>query len=194
MTEGPQQPQQPQGYPQQGQPPQGYPQQGYGPGQYPQPGYPQPGYPQQPTEPPYANWLMRVGASLLDAVIPMPAYFVAGVGAGITDASGQPTGAGVALIAVGYLVGFAVVIWNQIVRQGRTGWSLGKQAVGIRLISEKTGAPIGAWRSFLRQVAHILDSLPCYLGYLWPLWDRKRQTFADKVMSTIVIRQQKPGS
>jgi uncharacterized RDD family membrane protein YckC len=137
---------------------------------------------------------MRVGASVLDAVIPMPAYFLAGVGASITDASGQPTGAGVTLIVVGYLVGFAVVIWNQIVRQGRTGWSLGKQALGIRLISEKTGAPIGAWRSFLRQVAHILDSLPCYLGYLWPLWDRKRQTFADKVMSSIVIRQQKPGS
>jgi hypothetical protein len=40
-------------------------------------------------------------------------------------------------------------------------------------------------------LAHILDSLPCYLGYLWPLWDAKRQTFADKVMGTVVIEQKK---
>jgi hypothetical protein len=26
-----------------------------------------------------------------------------------------------------------------------------------------------------------------YLGYLWPLWDAKRQTFADKICSTVVL-------
>jgi hypothetical protein len=25
------------------------------------------------------------------------------------------------------------------------------------------------------------------MGYLWPLWDDKRQTFADQVMKTVVI-------
>ena len=32
----------------------------------------------------------------------------------------------------------------------------------------------------------ILDAV-AYVGYLWPLWDDKRQTFADKIMRTIVI-------
>ena len=41
------------------------------------------------------------------------------------------------------------------------------------------------------QRQHVLDSLPCYLGYLWPLWDAKRQTFADKIMSTVVVEQKK---
>ena len=45
--------------------------------------------------------------------------------------------------------------------------------------------------SFVRQLAHVLDGLPCYLGYLWPLWDAKRQTFADKVIGTYVIDQPK---
>jgi uncharacterized RDD family membrane protein YckC len=27
------------------------------------------------------------------------------------------------------------------------------------------------------------------LGYLWPLWDDKRQTFADKICSTVVLDQ-----
>jgi hypothetical protein len=27
------------------------------------------------------------------------------------------------------------------------------------------------------------------VGYLWPLWDDKRQTFADQIMKTIVINE-----
>ena len=45
------------------------------------------------------------------------------------------------------------------------------------------GGGAGIGRFFL----HIIDALPCYLGFLWPLWDAKRQTFADKVMGTLVI-------
>ena len=45
--------------------------------------------------------------------------------------------------------------------------------------------------AFVRQLAHILDGIPCYIGYLWPLWDAKRQTFADKVIGTYVIDQPK---
>ena len=40
--------------------------------------------------------------------------------------------------------------------------------------------------AFLRDLVHILDGV-AYVGYLWPLWDDKRQTFADKIMRTIVI-------
>jgi hypothetical protein len=29
---------------------------------------------------------------------------------------------------------------------------------------------------FVRQLAHYVDSLLCYLGWLWPIWDAKRQT------------------
>jgi hypothetical protein len=43
--------------------------------------------------------------------------------------------------------------------------------------------------SFVRQLAHIVDGLVCNLGYLWPIWDPKKQTFADKIMGTLVIVQ-----
>ena len=39
---------------------------------------------------------------------------------------------------------------------------------------------------------NIVNAIPCYLGYLWPLWDAKRQTFADKIMSTYVIKAVTP--
>jgi uncharacterized RDD family membrane protein YckC len=43
--------------------------------------------------------------------------------------------------------------------------------------------------TFVRGLAHIVDSIPCDLGYLWPLWDSKRQTFADKICGTIVVQR-----
>ncbi len=59
------------------------------------------------------------------------------------------------------------------------------------LIGEPTGQPIGPLNAFLRDLVHILDGI-AYIGYLWPLWDEKRQTFADKLMKTVVIDDREP--
>jgi hypothetical protein len=48
--------------------------------------------------------------------------------------------------------------------------------------------------AFVRDLAHILDALPCYIGFLWPIWDSKRQTFADKIMNTVVVVRRRPAS
>jgi uncharacterized RDD family membrane protein YckC len=78
-------------------------------------------------------------------------------------------------------------IYNRCIQAGRTGQSLGKKTLHLRLLSEKTGEPIGGGMAFARDICHILDSLACYIGWLFPLWDAKRQTFADKIISTVVI-------
>jgi uncharacterized RDD family membrane protein YckC len=85
------------------------------------------------------------------------------------------------------LVLTAFYIWNVIVLQGNTGQSLGKRWIGIRLVHEEGEQPIGPLMAFIRAAIHIIDQLPAFLGFLWPLWDAKRQTFTDKVMRTIVI-------
>ncbi|MBA2465113.1 MAG: RDD family protein [Nocardioidaceae bacterium] len=155
----------------------------------PPPGPPSAGY-GVPT--PYASWIQRVGGYLLDILILIPAYIVIIVGAGLasTDSTGLVS-IGLVLTLLGYVAVFGLLIWNMIIRQGRTGWSIGKQVVGIRLISEQTGQPLGAGMTFVRLLAHFLDSLACYLGWLWPLWDQKRQTFADKLLRSVVVVQKK---
>ena len=80
-----------------------------------------------------------------------------------------------------------ITIWNRYVRAGRTGQSWGKKVVGIRLVRESDGRPIGAGMAFVRDLAHIVDGF-LYLGYLWPLWDEKKQTLDDKIFSTLVVR------
>ncbi len=76
---------------------------------------------------------------------------------------------------------------NLCYRQGETGQSIGKSVMKFKLISAKTGQPIGFWLSFLRQLAHYVDQLICFIGYLWPLWDDQRQTIADKIMNTVCV-------
>ncbi len=80
----------------------------------------------------------------------------------------------------------AYFFWNFCYRQGKTGQSIGKSVLKFVVISEKTWQPIGFWRSFARQIAHYIDQF-CYIGYLLPLWDEKRQTIADKIMSTVCV-------
>ena len=95
----------------------------------------------------------------------------------------------VALLVLGGLISLALLPLQQVIRQGRTGYSLGKTVVGIRLVGDLHRAADGRGLSFVRQLAHYVDSLVCYLGWLWPLWDARNQTLADKIMSTVVIIQ-----
>ena len=77
--------------------------------------------------------------------------------------------------------------WNFCYRQGKSGQSIGKSVLKFKVISEKTWQPIGFWLSLVRQIAHYIDQLICYIGYLFPLWDDKRQTIGDKLMNTVCV-------
>jgi uncharacterized RDD family membrane protein YckC len=175
------QPQQPGQYGQQPQQPGQYGQPGYGqqPGQYGQPGYPQQ-YGQPAVGGELAAWPNRVGGALIDGLIVGVPY---GIGAAFAQNSD------LAIIGIiFYLIGIGLGIWNVVIRQGSTGQTIGKQVLGLKLVGADTGQPVGAGKAFLRQLTHILDSAACYIGYLWPLWDEKKQTFADKINNTYVIK------
>lgn len=181
---------------------QGYGQGGYGQGGYGQPyaqpyaqGYGQPSYgqPYGYASPDLAHWGLRVLALTIDSLISGVPLMVAYVFAFATAepspgyAEPQPTAAGGFALLVGFVVYLTTWVLSRLVAQGRTGQSWGKRAVGIRLVGQHTGLPVGAGRSFVRELAHNLDGI-LYIGYLMPLWDAQRQTFADKVMTTIVVK------
>ena len=86
-----------------------------------------------------------------------------------------------------WLLGLAYLIWNYGYRQGTTGSSLGKSVMKFKVVSETTGQPIGFGMSVVRQLAHFVDAIICYVGFLFPLWDAKRQTLADKIMTTVCL-------
>ena len=130
---------------------------------------------------PYASWIVRVGAYLLDA---LPAWVLIAIGASLLAHGGV----GGAIGAIFYLVALAWIGYNRWYRAGTTGQSLGKSVTNVRLVGEQTGAPIGGGMAFLRDLAHLVDAVICYVGFLFPLWDSKRQTLADKIANTVVVR------
>ncbi|WP_139335245.1 RDD family protein, partial [Mycobacterium sp. GA-1841] len=110
--------------------------------------------------------------------------------AATSETSGEPSGGVAALIILGtfalFAATFGFVVWNYGYRQGKTGQSIGKQVMKFKVISERTGQPIGFGMSLVRQLAHFVDSI-FYIGYLMPLWDGKRQTIADKLVTTVCV-------
>ena len=159
----------------------------------------------------YAGWWRRTGAFVLDGAVLM-AFYVPGFAYGeagptrettcFTDDGGvvqcvaqdrevrhvhdAPTGAtvaiGLALMLAG-IVGFLVLYCTMASRGG----SIGHRAVGIRIVDARTGDRVGAWRVFGRRAASYLSSVACYLGFLWPLWDQRKQTWHDMIAKTVVV-------
>jgi uncharacterized RDD family membrane protein YckC len=155
-----------------------------------------PEYLTAPVRSDYATWNKRVRARLIDQIpsylgltIFCVGYLILIVQLARSDGSTFDfEGATVAMI-IGLAVMLASLGWvayNRWLIAGRTGQSLGKRVTKIRLIGADTNAPIGPRNAFLRDLVHILDALTI-VGYLWPLWDHKRQTFADQIMKTVVI-------
>jgi uncharacterized RDD family membrane protein YckC len=101
---------------------------------------------------------------------------------------------GVIAFVAGWLAMLGYGLWNFGYRQGRTGSSIGKSGVGLRVIDGASGEPIGFMRSVIRQLAHVVDLLSLGVGYLWPLWDAKNQTFADKLALTVCVPAEVSGT
>lgn len=79
-----------------------------------------------------------------------------------------------------------LVLVNRLLLPVITGWSLGRALAGIA-VTRRTGAAPGPWTLLLRDLAHLLDAASI-VGWLWPLWDSRRRTFADMLTGTEVRR------
>jgi len=91
------------------------------------------------------------------------------------------------LTFVVWLALVAFLLWNSGYQAGTTGYSLGRKIAKTKLVSEATGQPLGAGAGIGRVFAHLIDSVICYVGWLFPLWDSKRQTIADKIVKSVVV-------
>jgi Mce-associated membrane protein len=72
-----------------------------------------------------------------------------------------------------------------------TGWSLGRALFGIA-VRNRDGSPAGLLRLMVRDLAHLLDTAALFIGWLWPLWDRRNRTFADLLLRTEVHKVERP--
>ena len=155
----------------------------------------------------YTPWITRVGAYVIDVI---PAAIVGGIAQGIAFGTADNNCVsnsgeydygvyctsnfsvfGIILVVIASIAIVAYWIWNFGYRQGTTGSSIGKSVMKFKVISEKTGQPIGFGMSIVRELIYWVAAVAC--GILWlvavlfQLWDPKRQTLVDKIISTICV-------
>ncbi|MCL1907705.1 MAG: RDD family protein [Propionibacteriaceae bacterium] len=155
---------------------------------YVQPGMPAAGMPAYPGMVPGmpgvvpVPWTARAYGALIDWI----PIFVAGFIVGLVGNQ--------ALYYIVMLLAGAYGIYNIGYLGGTTGVTFGRKMAGTKLVSEQTLLPIGAGPGIARYFVHFLDFLICGIGFLFPLFMEKRQTIADMIMKTIVIKDDSAGS
>lgn len=190
----------PPGYQAPGAPAPGFPAAGYqtpGGSQLP-PGYQ--GYGQ--AAPNYAGVGSRFGALIIDGLIgalfALPAIIALFAGPreiGACTINGEPrlcnlpTGATVGLTVLLAVVGSVAYLVLYCRKVGTSGQSWGGKVVGNKIVDVNTGQPIGVGKALGRTLFRsFISSNVCLLGYLWALWDPKKQTWHDKVVNSIVVK------
>lgn len=150
---------------------------------------PAPGY-QPPAGPsgPRAGFGRRLVASLVDGILLSIVGYIIGTLLG-QDVTAVEEGTAIYSLE-GPAAGFSLLLqlaYYVYFEGGAAGATLGKKALGIRVIDARGGGPIGYGRAFIRWIGRFVSALPCLLGYFWMLWDDNKQTWHDKFSNAIVV-------
>ena len=148
----------------------------------------------------YAGFGARLGAFIIDGLVglvfELPAIIAIFAGPKEISActvNGElrrcnvPTGGTIGLavlLGIAGAVAFLIMFCRKISRSQ----SWGMKATGITVVDSERGQPITAGRAFGWYLAHIVSQFLCYLGYLWMLWDKRKQTWHDKIAGTVVVK------
>ena len=123
---------------------------------------------------PRAGFWRRFVAALLDGII---LGVVGGILGAILDLDRN------GMNGVSTLIGLVYYTYLE----GSTGQTLGKKALGIRVIDLGGGGSIGYGRAFIRYIGRFVSAIVLLLGYLWMLWDKEKQTWHDKFANSVVV-------
>jgi uncharacterized RDD family membrane protein YckC len=133
----------------------------------------------------HAAFGQRLGAILFDALIfliaLMLATFVVSAISKRSVVSSNP------MLAIFYTVAIVLYALNFVLLPGRSGQTIGKRILGIRIVGED-GSPVGYTTLLLRNcVGYFISAIAAFIGFLWALWDSKRQAWHDKIARTSVV-------
>ena len=128
--------------------------------------------PTQGASGPRASFGRRLVAAIIDGIL-------LGVVGGIFYAVSRPLGGVIQLLLT--------IVYLTYLEGSASGQTVGKKAMGIRVIDFRTGGPIGYGRAFIRWIGRYVSAIACLLGYFWMLWDKEKQTWHDKFANAVVV-------
>jgi uncharacterized RDD family membrane protein YckC len=147
----------------------------------------------------HASWGRRALASVVDTlllfvcVLPGFALYVFSGVVAASFATGADAEVLTVLERVLIFAGLGVWIFQVSWRQGVTGQSWGKRALGIHLVRQDRPVPPGGGTGLGRfasrtALGYVTCNVYSLVSVLWPLWDDRSQTLDDKIANTLVVR------
>lgn len=127
-----------------------------------------------------APWHFRVGAFAIDVLVGAAVVATLALVSFTVPAGGVWWWICVSVLGAVILL----MLVNRLLLPAITGWSLGRGLLGIA-VARRDGTAASPWRLLVRDLAHLLDTASV-VGWLWPLWDSRRRTFADLLLGTEV--------
>ena len=126
----------------------------------------------------YAGFWIRLAAAIIDGVIIMAISFI------------------LALFNLGAMGSWILLSWSWILLSwlyywlftGLKGQTLGKMAVGIKVVDEHGNMPglgVAAMREILGKT---ISAIVLYIGFLWIIWDKQKRGWHDKIANTYVVK------
>jgi uncharacterized RDD family membrane protein YckC len=91
--------------------------------------------------------------------------------------------------SLGEVIGLVISFGYFTYFHGSTGQTPGDAALGIRVLDLDDQSVIGYGRALVRALMSVVSAVVFFLGYLWMLWDPRKQTWHDKVAHSLPIRE-----
>lgn len=138
-----------------------------------------------------ASWGRRLAALLVDVIVLVVVISVALFAAGMPadELRDRVENGETLLVIVLFLIPEAIYYTWMVGARSQT---IGKMALGIKVVDAESRAPIGYLRAFRRWLStaamRALFTIPTIVDHLWPLRDRRNQALHDKFARSVVVR------
>lgn len=136
----------------------------------------------------YAGFWIRLGAVLIDLmVMGVVLYIPSTVIYGSEYWVGDQFFYGFWDLMFSYVLPLVGTIWFWL----RFSGTPGKMALKLKIVDAGTGNKLTFGQAIGRYFAYILSAIPFFLGYIWVGFDKRKQSWHDKLAGTVVIRNVK---
>ncbi len=123
-----------------------------------------------------AGFWRRFASLIIDSIIVSVIGQV--IGAIVVHGDNRQATAG----GVSFLIGLAYYTWGF-----GSGQTLGCRVLNLKIVDQNTGGVPGYGKGLIRYIVSIVSAAVILIGFLWMLWDSKKQTWHDKVAGTLVV-------
>lgn len=132
----------------------------------------------------YVGFWARLGATLIDTLLLLAITTPILLAVYDIDALMQP---GLVRGPVDFLVSWVAPVVATLAFWRYRSATPGKMVIGAVIVDAATGRAPSMSRLVIRYVGYVASILPLCLGFVWIAFDARKQSFHDKLASTVVV-------